>query len=351
MENVLTISYNKGHFTVDLSRFLPSTQKEFKMLLDIVNMSDEKDELAKQLYDFIKSAMSKENAFNYAEYNKVDAYIKKMTALKDILVKTYGITEDEPENKPKTIRSKSSVVYVMEYGKIVCKTGYSFEKGGYTFGVVKTHERPTRYTVYLYGVIVGAYTVLKSKAEAIASIDDRILGLLEKKSDEIEETYHKPYIAAMIEAGYMTSEESNAIIAQVEPEKTAPVVSETVEAIPAINRTIPANVAAIIGRAAAYMTRRNAQKAQWVDSGRLKVAKSRLFATEYMLIPMQFASLRVRNILKSTITAYCLIENIPATETIKPLFLSASYQGRIMVGSGLSPPILKSAIGSELKCC
>lgn len=342
MENVLSINYNRGHFTVDLSRFLPSSQKEFKMLLDIVNMSDDKDELVKQLYGFVKSAMSKENAVYFAEYNKVDAYIKKMAALKDILVKTYGITEDEPENKPETIRSKSSVVYVLEYGKIVCKTGYTFDKGGYTFGVVKTHERPTRYTVYLYGVIVGAYTVLRNKAEAIASIDDRILGLLEKKSDEIEETYHKPYIAAMIEAGYKATDEAAAITASVEPETVALV--ENVAA-PIAKKTIPATVAAIIDRVAAYMTRRNAQKAQWVDSGRLKVAKSRLIATEYMLTPMRFASLRVRNILKSAITAYCLIGSILVTETIKPLIISGLYQDRIMVGSGLSPPIPKSAIG------
>ena len=99
-DHTLRISYNRGNFTVDLAKLLPSTQKEFKMLLDIVNMSDEKDELVKQLYDFVKSAMSKENAAYFAEYNKVDAYIKKMAALKDILVKTYDITEDEPENKP-----------------------------------------------------------------------------------------------------------------------------------------------------------------------------------------------------------------------------------------------------------
>ena len=141
----------------------------------------------------------------------------------------------------------------------------------------------------------------------------------------------------MIEAGYMTADE----IAQVESEKTAPVISETVEAIPTTKRTIPATVAAIIDRAAAYMTRRNAQKAQWVDSG------SAIVATCHLL---------VWDIPKSAITAYCSIRSgnfkrIPGRETIKPLFLSASYQGRIVVGSGLSPPILKSAIGSELKCC
>lgn len=217
-ENYLTINHQRGTFKVNLDAFLPCTQKEFKMILEMIDQAADCDELVNQLYAYITGQMVKnEYDLKYGEnilrkYTKEDSYKKKLAALKEILEKNYTVIPAELEAEPtEKVKVKSSIVYILDKhfhdydetgAKLVNVIGWTFDKGGYTFDIIKTEYG--RYIVKLYGININGLHY-KSKAAAVNSIDDNMLAILEKNADHVNHIKAQ-YTALMIEAGYMEPE-------------------------------------------------------------------------------------------------------------------------------------------------
>lgn len=210
--NILEITYNqgRGNFTVNLDRLMPCTQKQFKMILDMVDMSNDPAALVNHLNNYFCDQMEEKTMkeFCYINRIKLESYQKKMDALKDILISRYDIENDQESEKMEKTRCKRAVVNALhhENGEKVIKQfpGYTFEKAGYHFTVHKDDRG--YFLVCLYGIQV--WNREKSKAAAVNSITDEIISKIDKIGAENLNSVKSDYINAMLKAGYMTEEEA-----------------------------------------------------------------------------------------------------------------------------------------------
>lgn len=256
---VLEIKWGKKNsFAVDMDRFLPCTQKEFKMVLDMIDKAENIDELAGQIYDYITGQLEKDLIAVQCMIGSgsIDSYKKKMAALRDLLVSRYDIKVEQPEEQPEEkIKVKSSIVYIFkghfENMKIESAIGWTFKKAGYTFDLVK-YGNGSRYQVKFYGLDLND-EVYKSQNAAVNGITDKIISIIDKNAENVE-VWKKRYDDAMIAAGYMDP------VAEPEPVAEVQQASEEIKAeAPA---KIAASVAAVIIRAQYAIS----QKAQYVKS-------------------------------------------------------------------------------------
>jgi len=206
MNNILSINFinetgGHGKLEIDLSVFLPCSKSDFNNILRTCGLSNECDDLIKQLHDYIADQVrwlqDEKNYISYAELPKGETrtgMIKKYIGLNDILVTKHGAEQinDEFVDFNKNIRLKSGIAHALQLDEhrkqvVVSIPGWTFEKGGYTFEVyAKKYSKYTEYIILLAGT--GRQTAYaKKKTEIIAAITPELLEIINKQPEKIEQ--------------------------------------------------------------------------------------------------------------------------------------------------------------------
>jgi len=211
----MTYKEGKGRISIDLDRFFPCTQKDFRKMLDIVDISAEKEDCINVIYgylvgkiDFIKSIINHsdnpQNEFcdcpdTYDILKDPNGHGKKYAGYADILCKRYDL---QPIDTDFVVKLKKTTFYTRLYIKskekydFVKKDGWTFSKFGYNFEVYKD--------TYRYVILVGDTGVQiaesDKKKDIPFSITEKTLKLLETKKELIE-NFKKEYLEKMIELG------------------------------------------------------------------------------------------------------------------------------------------------------
>ncbi len=237
-ENILRIAYQRGNFNVNLDSFLPCTQKEFKMVLELINQAANMEELVNELYAYIAEKLEQDvYSIQYLrKFTTFDGYKKKMSALKDILEKNYTFLTIRPTEEPeKKVTAKSAIVYVlnskvysydMPDAKLEVVIGWRFNKAGYNFELIKVpYGNKERYVLKLYGITVNSeyYT---SRTAAVEAVNEKLLSILEKNAERLA-IIKSQYEKLMLESGYMTVDEIKKPEAVTVPETKSQVAENT----------------------------------------------------------------------------------------------------------------------------
>ena len=218
---MLELTYNngRGRVQLNLEMIIPCSAADMKRVLSFVNLSDDPDEHAKTIYDYIAGQVAElkkerekhdeNSAAGKEKITKINATMKKYLANASALVKGYGLPE--LSDKSAQVVLHSATVYAVESKE--CKTtietysGWTFEKGGFTFDVYKKSK--AYYQILLHGTGLSCATA-RNKTAAPAEVTPRLLDILRKGTKKIE-TAKENFNALMIAAGYMEPEKTETI--------------------------------------------------------------------------------------------------------------------------------------------
>lgn len=102
----------RGRLTIDLEQLLPCSKADFRVLLDTIRLSDDIDRNAKAIYEHIADrigALKKQRTIcdpnsqaGKKELTKINAAVKKLLGLSNMLVKSYGfdpLSDIDTDNK------------------------------------------------------------------------------------------------------------------------------------------------------------------------------------------------------------------------------------------------------------
>lgn len=217
---VLTINYytgsGSGKMEINLENFLPCTAHDFKILIDTINLSNDRDEHAATLNGYIMEQVEnlKKDRTHYnpetdkKELAKLNGIIKKYIGLNDLLVKEYSaekITDDDA-----IIKLQAATVYALRLNKdreqVAEKIdGYTFTKAGYIFEVYKDGDGKTaNFIIMVHGTGLQIATTRK-RSEIIASVTPRLLDILNKNAAKLDEA-RANFKRFMIAAGFIEAD-------------------------------------------------------------------------------------------------------------------------------------------------
>lgn len=193
---ILDITYKngRGKMKIDLFNLLPCPAHDFKILLDTIQIADDAEKTASELYDYIRVCIDtlKDYRALLADYEKKDIAsvtneIKRYINLAEKVAKRFDF---EPISDAENVKmSKTEVVTMLCIdGKPALATfpGKRFEKGGYIFHVYKEKGRYKDVHIIMpyCGVAVTSYT--GAVKDAPAYIDEKILDQLGELGERIE---------------------------------------------------------------------------------------------------------------------------------------------------------------------
>lgn len=199
-ENRITINYQKGRFTVDMSGFFPCSKHDYKIFLDMIENSNECKEHVARLQDFFSCAISilekyrngAQNASIKADYN---TQLKKWLALYNELSRRYNL--EEKTDSEATVKCKKIVCYPFckwDNNKPVAVDGWKFEKYGMQFYVYRHSKNKLWYVIMPFcGLAISSGE--RSKQAAIASVNEELIERIKKvlvnpaKNEKLQQNY------------------------------------------------------------------------------------------------------------------------------------------------------------------
>lgn len=224
MDTTITIKYSTtsgshGRFTVHLPEFLPSSQRDFRRLLAIVDMATDYEDIAMHtsaIYEYIRAQVDglRREIDVIGEYTDSDKQLRarikaradKYRALASILSAQYGTPEIPPiTEEPQASKLTNGIVYALVYDRsagmrtVKQHIGHTFYKGGYRFEVYREGGKG-KWIILLSGTGMTVVEAAK-KADIVASIDKRILAILDKSAEKIAEL-QRAFRDAMIQCGF-----------------------------------------------------------------------------------------------------------------------------------------------------
>ena len=220
---VLTINYytgsGSGKMELNLENFLPCSVHHFKILIDTINKSDDRDEIAATLNGYIieqAEKLKKDREIIDAEREKtalakINAELKKYIGLNALLVKEYNA--DEITDGDATIKIKAATVYALRLNKDRMQEaqafdGWMFTKAGYTFDVFKDGTGKTAdFIIMVHGTGLQLTTTRK-KSEIVASVTPRLLDILTQNAAKLEAA-RENFKKFMIAAGFIEADPEN----------------------------------------------------------------------------------------------------------------------------------------------
>lgn len=229
---VLTINYytgsGSGKMEINLENFLPCAAHDFKILIDTINKSNDRDGIAATLNGYIMEQVEKlkkdRQRYNpetdKKELAKLNGIIKKYIGLNDLLVKEYNA--DRITDSDATIKLQAATVYALRLNKdreqVAEKfDGYTFKKSGYAFEVYKDGDCKTaNFIIMVHGTGLQIATTRK-RSEIIASVTPRLLDILNKNAAKLDEA-RANFKRFMIAAGFMDADTENTDNAKNEKE-------------------------------------------------------------------------------------------------------------------------------------
>lgn len=172
--NILTINFTteaggRGRFTVNLEMFLPATPGNFKTFLEMVNRSDNPQENAKIVFDFLDHKRNaiieyRDTLGRYQEKEKAQntAIIKKYTRNLEALTKYYNFEVQADNEAVKTSKiDVITMVYNRAEGKrtIENRAGIRFKKYGFIFHAYKdTRTKEIHIIIPSCGTAIATFT-------------------------------------------------------------------------------------------------------------------------------------------------------------------------------------------------
>ena len=247
-----TYNYGRGRVQLNLDEILPCSAANLKRIMSFVNLSDDPDEHAKAVYNYIaaqvdelKNKRSQEDGNSAAgkeKISKINASMKKYLSNAATLSKYYGLPE--LSDKGAQVVLHAATVYRVIYSRnenrwtVEPSDGWIFEKGGFSFDVHREkRERKSDYIIMLHNT--GAECARAKKKSAIASeITPRLLDILKGKAVEIEKATEK-YNSLMIAAGYMEPERAETISFNEQEDETMSNYTFTTKTVTCKGNTFP----------------------------------------------------------------------------------------------------------------
>lgn len=238
---VLTINYytgsGSGKMELNLENLLPCTAHDFKILIDTINLSNDRDEHAATLNGYIMEQVEKlkkdRQRYNpetdKKELAKLNVIIKKYIGLNDLLVKEYNA--DRITDSDATIKLQAATVYALRLNKdreqVAEKfDGYTFKKSGYTFEVYKDGDSKTaNFIIMVHGTGLQIATTRK-RSEIIASVTPRLLDILNKNAAKLDEA-RANFKRFMIAAGFIEADAETENTDNTKNEKEADTMKKT----------------------------------------------------------------------------------------------------------------------------
>ena len=245
-DNTLTISYRggRGHMTFNLYS-LPLTATNIRRFRDYLDIADgDRQALYRDVYGWIKRRVNelKKDADRNAQ--EIKGLISNANALR---VSGYGRDLPVTGDAAETIRMHGATVYARHMTRdgvtVKCVTGWTFEKGGYTFDVYQSRKAArnctSEYTVLLHGTgLVVLHN--RNRIAAAQDITPETLDYIRTHTEKIENA-RRELETMMIDAGMIDIDESidNAAetvetsepVKEPEPEHVAADAAETVETV------------------------------------------------------------------------------------------------------------------------
>lgn len=226
----LNITYKdgRGRLEIILDNLLPCTPADFKRLLSFVEMSDQPQDHATVIFDFISGKVDElqkerekydpDSAFGRPQRARINTTIRRHISNAAQLSKVYGFPEIEDDAK---ITYKAGTVYAVitnDEGKAVAESfdGWTFQKAGYVFDVYKSKRRKACYHILLHGTGLSVATVT-NRNQAADAITPRILDVIKnaaEKMDGMQEDFKR----CMVAAGFMDADERTETIPNAESE-------------------------------------------------------------------------------------------------------------------------------------
>lgn len=200
-ENRITIKYNTGRFSVDMSGFFPCSKHDYIIFLDMIENSNECNEHVARLQDFFSCVISmlekyrngEQNASRKASYN---TQLKKWLALYNELSRRYNL--EQKTDTEATVKCKKIICYPFcrfnNDFMPVAVDGWQFEKYGMQFYVYRNAGSKLWHVIVPFcGLAISSGE--KSKQAAIASVNAELIERLKKvlvnpaKNEELQHNY------------------------------------------------------------------------------------------------------------------------------------------------------------------
>lgn len=199
----------RGHISLNLETLLPCSAADFKRLMSFIELSEEPEENAGKVFEFIKVRVNelkkdREKTALESMKKRFTDDIKKYISNADHLCKIYHFETISDGEREKIILKQDNIYrMIVKNGEkvITVETGWTFEKNGIRFGVYKENKKPVYYQVIHIetGCSVGGAGTRK---EAIERIDSKMIKAFQDNPEKIAD-FKKLFINAMVNAGFM----------------------------------------------------------------------------------------------------------------------------------------------------
>lgn len=210
-------AYGRGSFGINLAALLPCSGKDFDALLSAVDLAEDPEAVARQIYDYIARVVAyytgRRSAANEATQDGRQAIadytrsIKRYTTHAAKLSKLYGLPEIVDVSHACQMKKAAVYAFVRECStyKADKYSGWTFSKGGYVFDVYRK-DKDLHYSILLHdtGLSVGSCEKLNA---APAQITNEILHHLDSNPQQIADCIAK-FNDFMKEAGYIREGEN-----------------------------------------------------------------------------------------------------------------------------------------------
>ena len=210
-------AYGRGSFGINLAALLPCSGKDFDALLSAVDLAEDPEAVARQIYDYIARVVAyytgRRSEANEATQDGRQAIadytrsIKRYTTHAAKLSKRYGLPEMVDTSHVCQMKKAAVYAFVCDHGtyKADRYKGWTFTKGGYVFDVYR-RGKEYAYSVLLHntGLSVGSCEKLNA---APAQITKDILNHLDSNPQQIADSVAK-FNDFMKEAGYIREGEN-----------------------------------------------------------------------------------------------------------------------------------------------
>lgn len=207
----------RGHISFNLETLLPCSAADFKRLMSFIELSEEPEENAGKVFDFIKVRVNElkkdreETAVESAKKRYTED-IKRYISNADQLCKVYHFESISDGEREKIILKQNTIYRMIVKNRekaITTETGWTFEKYGIKFGVYKEDKKPVYYQVIHLetGCSVGGAGTRK---EAIERVDNKMIKAFQDNPEKIAD-FKKAFTSAMINAGFMDPEEKQEV--------------------------------------------------------------------------------------------------------------------------------------------
>ena len=189
-DNILTIKYDTGCFTIDLFKFLPAANTDIKKICTMIDrIYDYSTQLAtaQKFYNFVVSYIGAfkeyQDSVSFADNKKTAQYfIDKLAKNADCIAELYTLEKSEEVVSEHVTMKKADFYILQHYSEddtehAILKSGKKFQKYGRSFYVYKDKKRAASITDPVSGMQI---TYCNSINDAPSTITEDVISAIDK---------------------------------------------------------------------------------------------------------------------------------------------------------------------------